>query len=209
MKSNDKEIVLTDDLIIGQGMHKIVYCHPDDATKCLKKLHVTPDDDMERELRYRKIRASKGRKSLLLPEYYGLQKSSIGEVYCFELIRDYNGNISQNLRQYFERLDPKNEREMTILLDALKEFRNEWYKEMVITSDWDPINYLAQRVSEDRIVIRMIDNIGSAVLIPLVLYLDFMAKQHVERHWKKFVDRIHAEYPRLITEKECSYLNID
>ena len=68
MKQIDKTIILTDDLIIGQGMHKIVYRHPDDATKCLKKLHVTPDDDMERELRYRKIRASKGRKSLRLPE---------------------------------------------------------------------------------------------------------------------------------------------
>ena len=78
MKQIDKAIILTDDLIIGQGMHKIVYRHPDDATKCLKKLHVTPDDDMERELRYRKIRANKGRKSVLLPEYYGLQKSNIG-----------------------------------------------------------------------------------------------------------------------------------
>ena len=43
-------VVLTDDLFLGKGAHKVVYIHSEDKNKCIKIPFSMTDTDIDREL---------------------------------------------------------------------------------------------------------------------------------------------------------------
>ena len=63
-----------------------------------------------------------------------------------------------------------------------------------------------QLVSADSYRLRIVDNIGSPVFIPLLFYVDTLALHHVKRYWQRFVSDLHPEYPWLIDDSIAAIL---
>lgn len=82
----------------------------------------------------------------------------------------------------------------------LKEFKEQWFQEKIVTSDVDPANFLVQKLSAVRKRIRIVDNIGTPVLIPLAFYFDYFADKRFKRYWQRFVARLAQEYPHIVTD---------
>ncbi len=206
MEFQQSPLVLTEARVIGEGGHKRVYVHPGDDSLCVKiLLHGEEDSDWRKEMRYRRSREKRGLSSQLLTRFFGSQPLADGSIgYIFERVRDYDGQDSRSLREY---LDSKESRlKPDMVLAGLLSFRDLLFEEKIITSNMESSNFLIQWLSPSSYRIRIVDNIGSPVTIPLIFYVDFLALRHVKQYWERFVRDLQRRYPQIITEAVAAEL---
>jgi hypothetical protein len=175
------ELILTEEMFIGKGAHKKVYLSPKDQAKCIKIIFNKKSRDLKREFAFRKILEKKNFHSIIIPEYYGQIKTNLGNGYVFELIRDYDNTISCNLKEFCYKTDP------SLVKSILLDFKKVYFQEKIIVSDIDPFNLHVQQYEKDKYRIRIIDNIGSPVLIPLEYYFEGVRTKKVTRYWYKLL----------------------
>lgn len=193
-------IDLTDDLYLGAGMHKTVYAHPTDKNKCIKILHTTPDEDWEREFRYRKALGKRADSMTLLTKYFGEVETSRGKGYLFERVIDYDGRESKTMLKLFE--ETINDKEnLPSLEQLLLDFKRVYFKEKISLAGIDPDNYLVQKISPTENRVRIIDNVGTSALIPLAYYFDFVAEKRAKKYWRIFARELSKGYHGLFSEE--------
>lgn len=184
------KLILTEKDILGKGTNKIVYYHPDDKNKCIKfSLDSADETDMQYELKFRKICKNRVARSTLLTKYYGTVDTILGTGHVFELVRDYDGRLSETFLDLFLR-----EKNSPAVFSALKMFKEKLFEELIITYKIFPDNFMIQRISEKESRIRIIDGIGMHVLFPLPYYSDAIAKRRQKRIWDEFLKRLQEEY---------------
>ena len=183
-------LILTEENILGRGTNKIVYYHPEDADKCIKfSLDESDETDMQHELRYRRICKEQVEHSTLLTKYYGTVDTNLGTGHVFELVRDFDGRLSETFLAVLLR-----EKASPAVYKALAMFKKKLFAEQVITYKIFPGNFIVQRIAEQESRIRLIDGIGMHVLIPLDYYSKTIAKRRQMRIWKEFMKRLREEY---------------
>lgn len=201
-------LALTEELLIGVGEHKKVYVHPDDETLCVKVLHYgETDEDWQKELRYRRSRERRGLSSTLLTQYYGacpLEGGGIGHI--FERVRDFDGQDSLSFQQHIDLNRSSPRIDFNAVITGMITFRYLLFQEKIITSNMEPCNFSVQIVAPDFYRLRIMDNIGSPVFIPLIFYIDALALRHIKRYWRRFVLDLNRQYPWLINENIAAIL---
>ena len=163
------------ELFIGAGGHNATYIHPIDKTKCIKIPHDPNDGDVKKEMRYRKMCAKKLAKSRLVTEFFGTIDTNLGLGYVFERVLDYDGQTSKDLRDFLPKTKPDTQtlqRIWTILLN----FKSDFLHENIAIVDTDITNFMVQESTKGSFRVRIVDNIGTPVLIPLVYWFEFAAK---------------------------------
>ena len=63
-------------------------------------------------------------------------------------------------------------------------------------------NYMVQFSTPITWRVRIVDDLGSPTLIPIVYYIDYFAAKHVRRRWIKFIKEIMDLHPGFLTEQE-------
>ena len=201
-------LALTENLLIGVGEHKKVYVHPDDETLCVKVLHYgETDEDWQKELRYRRSRERRGLSSTLLTQYYGacpLEGGGIGHI--FERVRDFDGQDSLSFQQHIDLNRSSPRIDFNAVITGMITFRYLLFQEKIITSNMEPCDFSVQIVAPDFYRLRIMDNIGSPVLIPLLFYIDALALRHIKRYWRRFVLDLNRQYPWLINDNIAAML---
>ena len=117
----------------------------------------------------------------------------IGHV--FERIRDCDGHDSLTFQDHIDRLRSLPQIDRNAVIAGMVTFRYFLFREKIITSNMEPGNFCVQLVSADSYRLRIVDNIGSPVFIPLLFYVDTLALHHVKRYWQRFVSDLHPEIP--------------
>ncbi len=200
-----KVLTINEELFIGAGGHQATYIHPIDKTKCIKIPHMKDDGDVRKEMRYRKICAAKLEKSRLVTEFFGTVETNLGLGYVFERVIDYNGKTSQDLKNFLPKTKPDAktlQRIWTILLN----FKSDFLHENIAIVDSDIENFMVQEHSPGAYRVRIVDNIGTPVLIPLVYWFEFAAAWKAKRRWNKLVDSFAADYPEIILPEFAAQL---
>ncbi len=72
----------------------------------------------------------------------------------------------------------------------------------------DPQNFLVQRLSPAAARVRVIDNLGSPVKIPLFFYIDVLARRRVRRYWNRFLREVVQNYPAFFRASEVKALRL-
>lgn len=188
-------IILTDDLKLGDGNHKIVYAHPNDKNLCVKILFTTPDTDFDREMKYRKALGNKAEKMTLLTKYFGEVDTNKGKGYLFERVIDFDDSNSKTLLEYIQ-----NPTDIDDLAKLLLDFKKEFISEKFVAAGMDPDNFLVQRISPTERIIKIIDNIGTSAKFPILYYSDFLMEKRAIKYWHRFIKEIQMEYPQIINE---------
>ena len=185
------------ELFIGAGGHNATYIHPIDKTKCIKIPHDPNDGDVKKEMRYRRMCAKKLAKSRLVTEFFGTIETNLGLGYVFERVLDYNGQTSKDLRDFLPKTKPDAttlQRIWTILLN----FKSDFLRENIAIVDTDIENFMVQESTKGSFRVRIVDNIGTPVLIPLVYWFEFAAAWKAKRYWNRIVDWLAQNYPEII-----------
>ena len=185
------------ELFIGAGGHNATYIHPVDKTKCIKIPHTPDDGDVKKEMRYRRMCAKKLEKSRLVTEFFGTIETNLGLGYVFERVLDYNGKTSKDLKDFLPKTRPDTQtlqRIWTILLN----FKSDFLRENIAIVDTDITNFMVQEPAPGTFRVRIVDNIGTPVLIPLVYWFEFAAAWKARRYWNKIVDYMAENYPETV-----------
>lgn len=200
-----KVLTINEELFIGSGGHQATYIHPIDATKCIKIPHLPDDKDVRKEMRYRESCAKKLENSRLVTEFFGTVETNLGLGYVFERVLDYDGKTSKNLKDFLPKTKPDAktlQRIWTVLLN----FKSDFLRENIAIVDTDIENFMVQESAPGAFRVRIVDNIGTPVLIPLVYWFEFAAAWKAKRYWNRIVAWLAENYSEVIPPELAAQL---
>lgn len=193
-RSFNKKIYLSPSLLIASGRQRACYQHPDYPDLCIKVHHADRDDkETLREVRYYKLLARKNRSVTTISQYFGTQETDHGLEYIFQLIKDKNGSTSQTLDYYLSNKSAflKHKNNMKI---AYNEFKKKVFSESIVSMALKTYNIMYQLGSSPHGRLFIIDNLGSANLIPLDYFSSTLAKSTLKRRFLDFEKRLYKDY---------------
>ena len=199
---HNKEIIQLDDsLLYGQGSHKKCFLHPHNKNLCIKLAYNKGGQkDLLREINYIDVLKRRHKDYSILPKYFGKVNTNLGTGYVFEIIRDYNNGRTQTLEDFITDLNLFSQN-YSLIVRLLKELKEKLYKNEIITMVLFPENILFQKTDENNYRVRIVNDMGSAVLIPLEYHFKYFAHTKILRRWKMFLDVLRNKYASHLSEK--------
>ncbi len=188
-------LTLDSSKLIGRGLRRECYFHPEDDTRCIKVVVAGDHKETVREQSYYRLLEKRGISWDMLARFYGGIETNRGAGAVFELIRDYTGAVSNTLEYYFSD-DHEAEldyRVLTRLLPVLKQYLLQW---KIVTMSIRPQNIVYKRINPAEAKLVIIDNIGNSDFIPICNYVDRMAIRKINRKWRRFEITLRQEYPQ-------------
>ena len=199
---HNKEIIQLDDsLLYGQGSHKKCFLHPHNKNLCIKiAYNEGGQKDLIREINYIDVLKRRHKDYSILPKYFGKVNTNLGTGYVFEIIRDYNNGRTQTLEDFITDLNLFSQN-YSLIVRLLKELKEKLYKNEIITMVLFPENILFQKIDENTYRVRIVNDMGSAVLIPLEYHFKYFAHTKILRRRKMFLDVLRNKYASHLSEK--------
>lgn len=199
---HNKEIIQLDDsLLYGQGSHKKCFLHPHNKNLCIKiAYNEGGQKDLIREINYIDVLKRRHKDYSILPKYFGKVNTNLGTGYVFEIIRDYNNGRTQTLEDFITDLNLFSQN-YSLIVRLLKELKEKLYKNEIITMVLFPENILFQKTDENTYRVRIVNDMGSAVLIPLEYHFKYFAHTKILRRWKMFLEVLRNKYASHLSEK--------
>ncbi len=180
----------------AKGGNRLCFVHPNNPDRCLKVVHPGLLNEIKKNKSwYKRLRSIKSfddnfreqqaynQKALIkgdpgiwshLAKWYGMTETNIGMASETELITN-GGEIAETLEAYLFREGITEEIKLSI-----ENFQS-WLREhLILTKNLIPHNLVLGN-ENDKIVIKIIDGLGSQAFIPLPNYSDFFAKRYIER----------------------------
>jgi len=186
-------LTLESSALIGRGLRRECYFHPEDENKCIKVVVVGDHKETVREQAYYRLLEKRGIVWRMLSKYYGNVATNLGEGAVFELIRDYNGAVSKTLMHYFSAKNKTDGdcQDLYPALQPLKQYLLQW---KIVTMSLRPQNIVYKKTRESEGYLVVIDNIGNSDFIPICNYLDWMATRKIHRKWQRFEQLLAAKH---------------
>jgi hypothetical protein len=183
---------------VVEGKHRACYIHPHNESLCVKILLPSKtggsQKEANRETKYYRFLEKKNVPWTMLPKFYGEVITSLGKGYIFDLVRDYDGNISRNLTHYLsdQQLTQNHAQALSVAFDLLNEYLLQW---KIITLNIQARNLVFKKISSDEGRLVIVDDVGNTEFIPVSNYIDFMATMKIKRKWQRFVSLLLKAYP--------------
>jgi len=186
-------LTLESSSLIGRGLRRECYFHPGDENKCVKVVVAGDHRETVREQSCYRLLENRAISWKMLARFYGNAETNRGPGAVFELIRDYNGEVSKTLEHYIaaENSTDINYQDLSRALPVLKQYLLKW---KIVTMDIKPQNIVYKKSNESEGALVVIDNIGNSDFIPICNYVDFMARQKIRRKWQYFEDSLAKDY---------------
>ena len=121
---------------------------------------------------------------------------------------DLNGQTSKDLKDFLPKDEPSAD-EMKIIKELFINFKKDFLYEKIAIVDTDITNFMVQQIAPDKYQMRIVDNIGTPVAIPLVYYFEFAAAWKSRRYWNFLIDLLHNNYPKIFNDDFYSELKIN
>jgi hypothetical protein len=177
--------------LVGKGLHREVYCHPEDYSKCLKIViqdktrENSGNEETFREQAYYQTLIKRGISWRALPKFYGNIETNLGTAAIFDLVRDIDGSVAKTLEHYLAS-DVLTQQNLAGLTQAMKDLKATLIANSIITMTIKPKNIVYQKTSltEGRLLI--IDNIGNSDFWPIANHIGLLARLKTNRKWQRF-----------------------
>ncbi|MBL4783084.1 MAG: hypothetical protein JKX92_12655 [Porticoccaceae bacterium] len=178
-------ILLNDSHFVGKGLHRECYIHPDNVQLCVKVVVAGDLSESKREQSYYKLLQKRGISWDILPRFHGLIDTNRGAGAVFDLIRDFDGEVSKTLEHYLcaEQLASS---ENTGIKQAIGVFRRELHRQAIITMTLSPKNIMYKKTAANEGTLIVIDNIGNSDFIPICSYINYLAQKKITRKLLRF-----------------------
>ena len=179
-------LTLGENLFIGNGAHRKVYVHPENPRRCIK-ITYTDIGQMteERELKYLRILKRRHKQLGILPTYFGQVETNLGIGYVYERVVDYDGGSSLSIASvaddetWFRSLQ-------SMFAEKLQYLHAQLLENEIVSMALEMQNIMFPQIAPGQYDVKLVNDIGSPVAIPLEYYFSFFARQKVERRWRQF-----------------------
>ena len=118
----------------------------------------------------------------------------------FERIVDFNGENSKDIGEFL-----RTAKEVPSPLEIeylVKRFFYGMLAEKIIVTNAEYCNFLVQRVTPNLNQIRVVDNIGSHIIVPIDCYIDRLAEKHVKRYFVRLLYEIDRDFSYLLPREQ-------
>ena len=151
-------------------------------------------DENRREASYYTRLADRGISWDLLARFHGLVETSLGEGAVFDLVRDYDGDISRPLDRYLDAptLAAWVGDVLPVALSALGQYLLD---NRVVTMTLKSKNILLQKRGAGEASLVLVDNVGNTDFIPLSHYSGLFGRMKIRRKWRRFERDLRRQYP--------------
>jgi hypothetical protein len=176
---------LNSSTLIGKGLRRECHFHPEDENRCIKIVVAGDHKETLREQSYYNLLSNRNISWSMLAKFYGNVETNRGEGAVFELIRDYQGDVSKTLEYYLSAQDEPdfNYQNLSKLLTLLKQYLMKW---KIVTMAIKPQNIVYKKINKTEGTLIIIDNIGNSDFIPICNYVDNFAIRKIRRKWQRF-----------------------
>jgi hypothetical protein len=174
----NKQIYLTDELIVGKGRDRICYEHPNDSNLCIK-VSINNDKQSRREVSYFNFLKKKNADLSKISIFRGKVNTNKGLGYTFDLIRDHDKRISKTLRQCLE------SEEFTIawIQPQISDLKNYLISNKICVRDISPSNISCKRTSNG-VNLFIIDGVSNSNINPLTIRLQSLVNASINKAWE-------------------------
>lgn len=179
--------------LIGKGSERGCYVHPENSGRCIKINHSAVTKQSKNELEYLAVLQQRNISWQHIPQFYGMVKTNLGDGMVYDLIRDYDGEVSNTLAHYLRGETDSDEAQQ--IAAALKEFRRYLLSQHIMVRDPNATNFALQKCSRDRVQLVLIDGIGNANFAPLFNRLDWFVELKIKRKWRHFERSLLTKHP--------------
>jgi len=185
-------ILLKNEDFIAKGTNRSCYLHPSDDSKCIKITHSNDYSESKKEIFYYLFLQNQNISWNHLTKYYGFVDTNLGKGEVFDLIRDYDGNISKTLSSYLQ--TPSKTKSIHNPIVLLQKLKSYCLKNNIIVKDLNTKNILYQKLDKDHGKLVLIDGLS----IPKrYVYLNkcrpYMQNLH-KKFWYQFENSLHQKY---------------
>lgn len=187
-------VYLSENLFIGQGAHRNCYIHSEDKDLCVKIPKSGHLKEMRREQKYYEKLEHRRISWEMIPKFHGTIDTNLGEGAVFDLVRDFDGEVSKDLAYYFN-LEQDENIKVSGLKDAILNLREYVHEEKILTMALKERNILFKRESliSGRLVI--VDDIGNTEFIPISNIFSFFAHKKIDRKILRFRKKLIKKFP--------------
>ena len=190
----------------AEGGNRRCYVHPENSYRCLKvtiqdqskiakqnapwykkfRSESTFDDNIREQKAYaqRALKKDNPETWKHLARWHGMVETSLGLASETDLIRDNQNNIAITLEKYLFSYGMTDE-----IQKAIKEFETWLRSSLVLTKNIIPHN-IVLGYEDGKIVLKIIDGLGSKSYLPLTQISDLFARRYVERRIQLMQSRI-------------------
>ena len=179
--------------LIGKGLHRECFVHPDNRDWCIKIIVAGNSNENHREAKYYGLLSRRGISWSMLTRFHGLVATNLGEGAVFDLVRDYDGDVSKTLTHYLssEELTAVNSKPLASALAGLKAYLLE---NRVVTMTLKTKNILFQKTTQSDGKLVIVDNVGNSDFLPIANYNALLARLKIERKWRRFEKSVRIQH---------------
>ncbi len=172
--------------LVGKGLHRECYVHPEDNNLCIKVVVNGGMEETRREQAYYRLLQKKNIAWDQLPKFYGEVETNLGCGAVFDLIRDSDGQVSRTLAHYLNtvQLTELNGQGLQQSLQGLKDYL---MTQNIITMTLKPKNIVYQQRDDQNGLCIIVDNIGNSDFVPISSYNRFFGHKKINRKWTRFI----------------------
>ena len=177
---------LNESQFIAQGNQRKCYLHPTDENKCIKISKLGNNYSQQLEYKYYQRLENREISWEMLCKHYGVCETNLGMGYVFELVRDFDNNISHTIADYIS-TEVNNNVHYDDIVKALTSLKVYLIDQKIMVRNLRPYNFVFKRVDPHNGYAVIIDNIGHHNnLLHLSDYLDSLAQKDIKKKWCKF-----------------------
>ncbi|MGB5919242.1 YrbL family protein [Arcobacter sp.] len=192
---------LNEELFVNKGTNRICYKDPTDSSKCLK-IDIRENKETKRELKYYKRLEKNNISFKMLSKYYGTVETNYGKAEVFELIRDYDGKISQEVDKYLNDSNKKIE-ELEKILKNIPLLKKYIYENRIYVKDLNTVNIMYQKSKDSNERLVIIDGLAHSNYNPFLYRFDLFILKKINESWNNFIKSI---VKKPVVQKNPQYL---
>ncbi len=175
------------------GYHRDCYVHPADDSLCIKISLRGNFTESAREAKYYRHLESRQVSWDLLPRFHGFVETSLGPGAVFDLVRDGDGEVSENLEHYL-RSPALTAANIDGLTQAFRSLRAYLIEHRIITRTLKAKNIVYQKTGPGNAQLIIVDNIANTEFFPIGNYVGVFARRKITRKWRRFERDILKEF---------------
>jgi hypothetical protein len=178
-------ITLDENLLIERGSERSCYRHPKSPNRCIKIIDKhsrrTKARD-KREIKYIKRYKRAPKPLTIIPNYFGEIRTNLGSGHQFELILDYDGNISTKLSDYVRENGTSDYMHEKIITTY-----HTFLESNAVVSDLHPGNLLVQKKTKHDYQLIMVDGFGNSDFVMICDFSRFFTKKKLIRKFRRML----------------------